>query len=150
MPYTIKLKILGDGPDKNWLMLKIKDLELVDLVEVLPFTPNVYTYLKNAKFLTLTSRYEGFPRVLIESLSTGTPVVSVNCESGPNEIVNHENNGLLVENFNIQKLSEAYNRFILEEDLYLHCKQNAKKSIDHLSADTIAKQWTKYLKDELQ
>ena len=88
--------------------------------------------------------------VLIESLSTGTPVISVNCESGPNEIVNHENNGLLVENFNIQNLSEAYNRFILEEDLYLHCKQNAIKSVNHLSVDTIAQQWTKYLKNELQ
>ena len=95
------------------------------------------------------SRYEGFPRVLIESLSTGTPVISVNCESGPNEIVNHENNGLLVENFNIQNLSEAYNRFILEEDLYLHCKQNAEKSIEHLKIENIAAQWTNYLKNEL-
>ena len=146
----IKLKILGNGPDEDWLKKKIIDLELNDLVEVIPFTPHVYPYLNNAKFLTLTSRYEGFPRVLIESLSTGTPVVSVNCESGPNEIVNHENNGLLVENFNIQNLSEAYNRFILEEDLYLHCIQNAIKSVNHLSVDTIAQQWTKYLKNELQ
>ena len=147
--YTIKLKILGDGPDKNWLMLKIKDLELVDLVEVLPFTPNVYTYLKNARFLTLTSRYEGFPRVLIESLSAGTPVISVDCESGPNEIIKHEDNGLLIENFDVSKLSKAYNRFVLEEELYLHCKQNAEKSIEHLKIENIATQWTNYLKNEL-
>ena len=139
-----------EDPDKSWLKEKIILLGLSDFVELIPFTPNVYTYLNNAKFLALTSRYEGFPRVLLESLSTGTPVISVNCKSGPNEIIAHEVNGLLVENFNIKKLSEAFNRFVLEEDLYLHCKQNAKKSIDHLSADTIAKQWTKYLKNELQ
>tara|TARA_B110000305_G_scaffold84650_1_gene95320 strand:- start:3086 stop:4189 length:1104 start_codon:yes stop_codon:yes gene_type:complete len=148
--HNIHLKILGDGPDKSWLKEKIILLGLSDFVELIPFTPNVYTYLNNAKFLALTSRYEGFPRVLLESLSTGTPVISVNCKSGPNEIIAHEVNGLLVENFNSKKLSEAFNRFVLEEDLYLHCKQNAKKSIDHLNADTIAKQWTKYLKDELQ
>jgi glycosyltransferase involved in cell wall biosynthesis len=147
--YTIKLKILGDGPDKNWLMQKIKDLELVELVEVLSFTPNVYPYLKNAKFLTLTSRYEGFPRVLIESLSAGTPVISVDCESGPNEIIKHEDNGLLIENFDGAKLSKAYNRFVLEEELYLHCKQNAEKSIEHLKIENIAAQWTNYLKNEL-
>ncbi len=147
--YTIKLKILGDGPDKNWLLQKIKDLDLMELVEILPFTPNVYPYLKNAKFLTLTSRYEGFPRVLIESLSAGTPVISVDCESGPNEIIKHEDNGLLIENFNSNKLSKAYNRFVLEEELYLHCKQNAEKSIEHLKIENIAAQWTKYLKNEL-
>ena len=147
--HNIKLKILGDGPDKHWLVQKIKALKLMELVEVLPFTPNVYPYLKNAKFLTLTSRYEGFPRVLIESLSANTPVISVDCESGPNEIINHENNGLLVENFNDHKLSQAYNRFVLEEELYLHCKQNAEKSIEHLKIENIAAQWTNYLKNEL-
>lgn len=148
--HDIHLKILGNGPDQNWLKQKVASLGLDEFVELIPFTPIVYPYLKNAIFLTLTSRYEGFPRVLIESLSASTPVVSVNCESGPNEIVKNEFNGLLVENFNSQKLSEAFNRFVLEEDLYLHCKQNAEKSVNYLSIDKIAKQWTKYLKNELQ
>jgi glycosyltransferase involved in cell wall biosynthesis len=87
--------------------------------------------------------------VLIESLSAGTPVISVDCESGPNEIIKHEDNGLLIENFDVSKLSKAYNRFVLEEELYLHCKQNAEKSIEHLKIENIATQWTNYLKNEL-
>ena len=61
----------------------------------------------------------------------------------------HEDNGLLIENFDGAKLSKAYNRFVLEEELYLHCKQNAEKSIEHLKIENIAAQWTNYLKNEL-
>jgi len=147
---NISLKILGDGPDKSWIKNKISSLGLTDYIEMIPFTTDVNPYLENAFFLTLTSKYEGFPRVLIESLSVGTPVISVNCESGPNEIIKDEFNGLLVENFNSDKLSEAFNRFILDEDLYLTCKQNAKQSIEHLQQDVIAKQWTKYLNNEIR
>lgn len=147
--HQVMLKIVGDGPDKNWLIKKIEELELTDYVEIISFTPHVYPYLKNAKFLCLTSKYEGFPRVLIESLSVSTPVVSVNCKSGPKEIVKNEFNGLLVENNNSEKLAEAFNRFLLDEDLYLHCKQNSKESINHLSIKAIENKWENYLLNEL-
>jgi len=146
----IVLKILGDGPDKDWIKNKIALMGLEEYVEMVPFTAEVNPYLENAFFLTLTSKYEGFPRVLIESLSAGTPVISVDCESGPNEIIKDGFNGLLVENFNSDKLSEAFNRFILDKNLYLTCKQNAKHSIEHLQQDVIAKQWTKYLNNEMR
>ena len=146
---NIALKIVGDGPDKAWLQQKIEQMGLVELVTIFPFTSSVYPLLLKAKFLTLTSYYEGFPRVLIESLSAGIPVVSVDCKSGPNEIVISEKNGLLVENFNAQKLSDAYNRFILDEDLYNHCKEHTITSVLHLKQEEIAEQWNKLLQDEL-
>ena len=141
----IELRIYGDGPDKSWLQQQIKDLDLKNVVKLFDFTLRVEDIMKNAKFLVLTSNYEGFPRVLIESLSVGTPVISVDCETGPNEIIVNEYNGLLVENDNIIALANAFNRFIFEPELYKLCKSNAQKSIEQFTTQPIARQWQQLL-----
>jgi len=84
--------------------------------------------------------------VLIESLSFGIPVVSVDCKSGPKEVVQNEMNGLIVENHNPKALAKAFNHLIEDEQLYRHCKQNAKKSVEKFSADIISKSWLNLLK----
>ncbi|WP_299111812.1 glycosyltransferase [uncultured Winogradskyella sp.] len=143
---AIKLKILGSGDDKQLLKDKSKTLGVENEVEFLDFKANPYTYVEAAFFTVLTSRYEGFPRAIVESLALGVPVVSVDCKSGPNEIIINEQNGLLVENHNVDTLSIAMNRMLEDEDLYLHCKSNAKDSIAKFSKTTIGLQWKAILK----
>lgn len=141
----IKLVILGDGKDKDKLLSNVKTEGLKDFVDFLPFTNNPFPYISRAKFTLLTSRFEGFPMVIPESLSVGTPVISVDCKSGPSEIIKHEFNGLLVKNNDVQALSNAMNSFIFDNALYLKCKQNAETSIKHLSMGNIEKQWSDLL-----
>lgn len=142
----VRLYIVGDGPGKNLVQQQIDSCKHHDHIKIVPFTPKVYSILKNALFLVLTSRYEGFPMVLIEALSVGTPVVSVNCKSGPSEIIQHERNGLLVENHNPNALAKAFDRFISDTDLYNYCKANSEKSVAHLNQEIIGKQWSNILK----
>lgn len=142
---NIELRIYGDGPDKSWLKQQIITMDLSKVVKLFDFTLSVENVMRNAKFLVLTSNYEGFPRVLIESLSVGTPVISVDCESGPNEIIKNEFNGLLIENDNPVALANAFNRFIFEPKLYKLCKTNAQKSIVQFTKDPIAQQWQQLL-----
>lgn len=116
-------------------------MNLKDTVEFLPYRPNPYDVVQKAMFTVLTSRYEGFPMVIPEALALGVPVVSVDCKSGPNEVIVNEQNGLLVENHNVEAFAKAMNRMIEDKDLYLRCKTNAKSSVEHLSKENIGKQW---------
>jgi glycosyltransferase involved in cell wall biosynthesis len=141
-----KLILIGDGKSKSFLEQKIIDLNLSKFVEIKPFSSHVLSYVKMAKASVLTSNFEGFPMSIIESLSVGIPVISVDCPTGPNEIIINEFNGLLVENNNKNQIANAFKRFTLDEELYQICKLNSQKSIEHLSIETIAEQWEKLIK----
>ncbi len=79
--------------------------------------------------------------VLLESLACETPIISWDYASGPNEIIIDKSNGLLVENQNSEKLIEAINLFISDNNLYLHCKENALTSVKQFSLEIIGAEW---------
>jgi len=144
---AVHLVLLGDGSDKDKIAGKIQQKQLGSFVKIIPFQKEVLPYIHHAKATLLTSRFEGFPMSLIESLAAGTPVISVDCESGPSEIVRHGFNGLLVENHNVNALSKALDLLITDEKLYQNCKNNAKQSVEHLSLNAIAQAWQQLLNE---
>ncbi|PKQ43551.1 glycosyltransferase [Confluentibacter flavum] len=137
----IKLLILGDGPDLDLIQSYSSQLHLHNDVIFKAFVKNPFPYVKQAKFLVLTSRSEGFAMVIPESLSLRVPVLSVDCEAGPKEIITNGYNGLLVENFNKEALAKGMNRFIEDSDIHDFCKENAVKSIYKFSLDDISNDW---------
>ena len=143
----IHLVILGDGEEKVSLQLKIEQNQMTHLVHLLGFKEHPSSYIEKAKFLVLTSEYEGFPMVILEALSVGIPVISFDCETGPSEMIVNEHNGLLVENQNFNALQESMNRMVNDNQLYICCKQNAKASTAPFSAEVIGKKWVDLLKN---
>jgi len=143
---NIKLIILGDGIEKDKLIKQVKDLQLEDKILFKGKVENPFVYFKKALYTILSSRYEGFGNVLIESLACGTPVVAFDCNSGPSEIIIDKENGLLVENQSQEKLIEAMNEMVLNDKLYYHCKKNAKASVQKFSIENIGLQWLELMK----
>ena len=92
---NLRLKILGEGSLKNELIDLTITLGVNDKVDFIGFSSDVISYYSKAKATILSSLYEGFPNVLIESISLGTPVVSFDCKSGPREIIENGINGYL-------------------------------------------------------
>jgi N-acetylgalactosamine-N,N'-diacetylbacillosaminyl-diphospho-undecaprenol 4-alpha-N-acetylgalactosaminyltransferase len=58
------------------------------------YQENPFKYLKKL-ILILSSKNEGMPNVILESLTCQTPVVSFNCLSGPAAMISDRENGLL-------------------------------------------------------
>ncbi|MNQ52947.1 4-alpha-N-acetylgalactosaminyltransferase [compost metagenome] len=142
----IKLLIIGSGQYLDELIELVEQKNLGNDVIFKGYQNNPHVYQKNALFSVISSVNEGFPNVIVESLITGTPVVSFDCFSGPNEIIIDKYNGLLVEDQNVSKLTEALNTMVTDKDLYLHCKNNATISAEPFSVDVIGNQWLRFLK----
>ncbi|MFC6268571.1 glycosyltransferase [Frigoriflavimonas asaccharolytica] len=88
----IQLHILGDGKDKELLHQMKLDLNL-EHVHFHGQQKNPYPYLKFADLFILSSRYEGFPNVLLEAGACGTYALANNCPGGISEIIQPKING---------------------------------------------------------
>ena len=102
-----KLVLLGEGVERNYLQKIIVENDLEADVDLPGFVDNPYSYMKKADLLVLSSKYEGLPTVLVESMAVGTPVVSTDCPSGPSEILENGKYGILVPVGNVALMAEA-------------------------------------------
>lgn len=91
----INLYIIGDGPDRK-VFQQYKEENQLDRVHFLGKKLNPYPYLKNADLFVLSSRYEGFPNVLLEAGAVGTYSIANDCKGGINEIIQSGVNGEIV------------------------------------------------------
>lgn len=82
-----RLLILGEGDQRLRLETLVERLGLNDRVEFAGFVPDVRPKLAQASLFLLTSRYEGYPAVLIEALCAGLPVVTTDCSPAMGEIM---------------------------------------------------------------
>jgi len=141
----LPLVIMGEGQDQERLSTLAKKLKISHKVYFIDHQKDPSFIVKNALFTLLTSHYEGFPMVIVESLALGTPVISVDCASGPRELINHGSNGLLVENYDEAALARAIRLLALDGELLAHCKTNTKNSVAHLSQQQISNDWKKLI-----
>ncbi len=142
------LLILGEGKEKVHLEKLIKKLKLLN-VKLLGQIDNPFPLIRNARFLALTSQKEVFPNVLIESLACGTPVLSVDCDFGPREIIKNNYNGLLISTHDVNSFAQAMEKLYCNDDLYINIKKNCEESVKIFSSELIIKKWESLLfKDE--
>lgn len=80
---------------------------LQDSVKCVGFQNNPYVYIKYADCFVLSSRWEGLPNVMIESLYLGTPVAAFKCIPVIGRIVTDGADGYLAEKENVESLAKA-------------------------------------------
>ena len=91
-----RLFIIGEGPLRRQLEELITVKELKNYVILLGSVKNPYQYISKANIFVLPSLHEGLPYVLLEALACKTPIISTDCKTGPKEILENGEYGLLV------------------------------------------------------
>lgn len=103
----LHLTIVGTGEELQDLIDKVKNLGLTDSISFEGYKSDLSSYYLNSTVTVLTSIFEGFPNVLVESISYGTPVIAFDCQSGPSDIIIPNVNGILVEYLNVNEFVQA-------------------------------------------
>ena len=112
---NIQLTIVGEGPEEETLKKLVDRLGLNSSIIFEGYQAQTISYFERAKATVLTSVYEGFPNVLVESIAVGTPVIAFNCPSGPEDIIEQGVNGILVPNQDLVEFSNAILKIAKEE-----------------------------------
>lgn len=137
-----RLKIIGDGDEKNNLIELSKKLNLQDNVEFKGFSNSLIDEYRNAKLLCLPSRYEGFGMVIVEANTFGLPVISFDIETGPQELIDNNINGYKVPAFDIDILKEKIIEFMeLSDENYMVVSEKCKDSVKKFNIDEIFSNW---------
>ncbi len=128
---SLRLKIVGVGTLEDELKECAYNLGIREKVDFEGFNKNIIPYYRDAKATLLTSLYEGFPNVLVESIALGKPVVAFDCQSGPSEIIIDSLNGYIVKYKNIDDLSEKLRISIEKNWDHKAIAQSSKKFSMH-------------------
>lgn len=146
------LLIIGDGPEKSNLQNAAREHSLTDRVTFPGWIESPWSAFPpstppTASIAVLPSRYEGFPNALLEAMSQGIAPIAFDCESGPSEIIRHDENGLLVPQGNVLELATAMQTLAQDNDRRTKLASFAREVNDRFSPERIFAKWEDVLRD---
>ncbi|MFP5264495.1 MAG: glycosyltransferase family 4 protein [Blastocatellia bacterium] len=136
-----KLTILGEGPQRKELESLRRSLLLEDSAFLPGAVANPNAFLKQASLFVLPSRYEGFPNALCEAMACGLPVIATDCKYGPQEIVRHNVDGLLIPRDDGNALIGAMKRLMTSRGERDRLAGRAPEVIDRFALERVMRLW---------
>jgi glycosyltransferase involved in cell wall biosynthesis len=135
-----RLTVLGDGPLLTSLKAQASGLGLSGCVRFVGFQNNPYPYFARADAFVLSSRFEGFPNVVLEALACGTPVIATPAPGGLKEIAGMSGGLLVASSITQNALAKAISTFALNDRAVLGVPK-----LENWAAELIASQYEKVL-----
>jgi glycosyltransferase involved in cell wall biosynthesis len=135
------LRIFGTGPREAALRRQIARLGMTDRIELMGASATMSAEWASASIVALTSRSEGLSLVLQEAMAAGVAVVSYDCPHGPGELISHGQDGLLVEDQRVDRLSDALSALVADPGRRRQLGAAARRRARDFHAGTIARRW---------
>lgn len=124
------LELYGDGKRKKAISRLIARLGLDECIHLHPATRKMKEEMLEASAYLITSLYEGFPMVLVETASVGLPVVAYRCPCGPGEFIRSGEDGFTVAPGDIDGMAQSICTIIedtpLRKEMGRRCREKAK------------------------
>jgi glycosyltransferase involved in cell wall biosynthesis len=137
------LHIVGAGPDKEKLENKIRQLNLIDNVSIVPPQKNVKELYSSHSVFCFSSRYEGFGLVLEEAMALGLACISFDCPCGPSDFMDDGEDGYLIPLGNEELFAEKLQALLSSASLRSRLGEKASQKIQaNYTEDIIMNQWT--------
>lgn len=143
---SARLLILGDGPLRGSLESLVGELGLDRDIVMPGRVADIRPYLGGAAGFALSSRFEGFPLVLLEALRAGLPIVAYDCPTGPAEALLAGTLGRLLPPGDLPGLGQAM-RDMVAGDLVAADPSSAAAQLARFAPATIAQSYASLVRD---
>lgn len=140
------LTIFGEGNERTPLESLVAKLVLGHRIHLPGLIEEPMLALPDADIFVLSSRYEGFPNVLIEAMVCELAVIATDCPSGPGEIIQNGSNGILVPPNNVDELAKAMKTLMADELLRQALGDKAGEVKIQFSKESVLERWEDLLK----
>lgn len=139
---TWHLDIFGQGEWEVMLRERIRKKGVEGSARLNAPTKEIFKEYAASAFLVMSSHYEGFPMVLIESMACGLPGICFTFPCGPRDIIEDGTNGLLVPEGDIPALAQAIEKLMRGHALREQMSSCAKEVTQTYSEEKVMQQWT--------
>jgi glycosyltransferase involved in cell wall biosynthesis len=143
------LVFVGDGPQRGELEAAAVAAGVSATTFFLGHLANPRSWLRNATVFALCSRYEGLPLVLLEALQEGVPIVSMDCPSGPSEILEGGAVGLLTPAEDEAAFQAALAKLLLSPALCTMYAQLGRERARFYSPERVIPIWESLLEEAI-
>lgn len=143
--YDVTLTIVGSGMEESHLKEKIKKMGLNGCVKFLgyiPYNSEIINLYRNSDVFILPSLTEGVPKVILEALANGLPVIATSVGGIP-EIIKDGENGILIPPADSEAIANAIHRLINNKNLIIDM---IKKGLETIKEYTLEKQRERVIK----
>ncbi|WP_377084303.1 glycosyltransferase [Riemerella anatipestifer] len=137
-----QLDIYGHGEQEEERKQQIKNLGLEKSINLYPPSKEINKVFSEHSIFVLSSRFEGFPLVLIEALASGLAPVSFECKNGPKQMLgDNKLKEFLVEPNNVEILAEKLSELMESEVLRKEMSEEALRVSKRYEISNIMKKW---------